>query len=87
MANGAFFQGSGITLEVDKFDAVFGFAAGGYGVGAVMACFAVHTAVPGRFAVKSIILFEFGICVAVITARLIQPGIGIQFDLIQAAVA
>jgi hypothetical protein len=45
MANRALLQGAGMPLEIDEFNRIPGFSAGGDGVGAIMTTFAVNAAV------------------------------------------
>ena len=87
VANCALFQSAGITLQIFEFDRISRFSAGGDSMGAVMASLAIYTSVPLRESIKVIILFVPGLCVAVITARFVQPRFGVPADFIHAAMA
>ncbi len=87
MAHGAFIQRAGVALQVDELQRVFRLVRLGDGMRAVMTGFAIYATVPGGLAIQRRVLVVFAIVMAGIAARLVQPGVGVLFDLLHGAVA
>lgn len=87
VANRASIQSACMSLQVDELYCVSWLSAGRDCVGAVVAGFTVDPAMAFGHSEQRLILLIYWIFVAVITARLIQPGIGVFFDFIHSAVA
>lgn len=80
-------QSACMSLQVDKLYGVAWLSAGCDGVGAIVAGFTVDAAMTFGHPEQRLILLVCRIFVAVITARLIQPGIRVFFDFVHSTVA
>ncbi len=86
MADRAFGQAAGVPLELNKLDGIVGFAAGGNGVGAVVAAFAVDAAHARGQLVKRVVHHETQSCIVsvacgAVASGFVQPGISVCGDL------
>jgi hypothetical protein len=86
-ANGTGIQSTGMPLQIDEFHGVERFTALGDSVRTVVASFAIDPTMIRGVTIQYLVLSILGVLMAGMTARLIQPGIRIEFDFIQPTVA
>lgn len=79
---------SGHTLESQKLELIIGLGGTGDGMGAIMTGLARHAAVASGHAIEGLVLGESAAMAgSVVTARLVQPGIGVLGDVFHRTMA